>query len=389
MKLVSGIVNLINWSDNNMAKVFMTKKAFDGLDDSSLEYGIISKQTKVYLDLSDEELNKLLIPEDDEIGNGTNTLFDFQQEHTNVSFLTGKELFEQVKNNNYSSLTKIPDGIFVLNVDQPTAEKIKKQFGVICMSEEHIDFSILTRRHVEFCEREIKDNAVDYDLSPKPKHVTANDLIPDDMILPCNSVVVIDKYLFDDDKEGTCIAGLLARLLPRTLNAQCPCHLLIIYDNSKAGATEEMHKLAFKNISEIMYPVLKKINGLDITVEFLAGDFAPPKMFEDLHNRKIVTNYTLISAEHGFGMYDGHNRMKWDQEFSVEALYSDGLSNSSVTPDKKRQIILKKVGTIVKYAQEKFDKGNKRPQFRYGKNDKCNPTKISPNELENRLVIFS
>ena len=95
MKLVSGIVNLINWSDNNMAKVFMTKKAFDGLDDSSLEYGIISKQTKVYLDLSDEELNKLLIPEDDEIGNGTNTLFDFQQEHTNVSFLTGKELFEQ------------------------------------------------------------------------------------------------------------------------------------------------------------------------------------------------------------------------------------------------------------------------------------------------------
>ena len=205
----------------------MTKKAFDGLDDSSLEYGIISKQTKVYLDLSDEELNKLLIPEDDEIGNGTNTLFDFQQEHTNVSFLTGKELFEQVKNNNYSSLTKIPDGIFVLNVDQPTAEKIKKQFGVICMSEEHIDFSILTRRHVEFCEREIKDNAVDYDLSPKPKHVTANDLIPDDMILPCNSVVVIDKYLFDDDKEGTCIAGLLARLLPK--NFECTMPLSFTY----------------------------------------------------------------------------------------------------------------------------------------------------------------
>ena len=83
MKLVSGTVNLTNWNDNNMAKVFMTKKAFDGLDDSSLEYGIISKQTKVYLDLSDEELNKFLIPEDDEIGNGTNTLFDFQQEHTN------------------------------------------------------------------------------------------------------------------------------------------------------------------------------------------------------------------------------------------------------------------------------------------------------------------
>jgi hypothetical protein len=370
-----------------MASVYLTKKAFESMEDSSLEYNILSKQTKVYVDMTDDQLDKLLIPDDESLGYGTNPFFDFQEEHVNVTFSAAKEIFDQIKNGNYSAIGKIPDGIFVLDVDEKTAENIKNSFGVLCMSEDNMDFSILTRRHTEFCEREIKDNAVEYDLATKPRHLTFADLIPEDMILPCNSIVVIDKYLFDDDKEGKCLIGILSRLLGKKLQRSY-CHLLIIFDNAKVGTSEENRKEAFRNIVTGLQPIIEKINDLRIKVEFLAGDFNPPKMFEDMHNRKIVTNYSIITAEHGFGMYDNKDHMKWDQKFTIESLYSDGINTTSITPEKERQIIMKKVCSIVRYAREKFDKNNPRPQFRFGQDAKANPTKISPKDLVNRLERF-
>jgi len=370
-----------------MASVFLTKKAFESMDDSSLEYKIISKQTKVYVDLTEKELVELLEPEDESLGYGANSLFDFQEEHTNVSFCAAKEIFDQIKLGNYSAFGIIPDGIFVLDIDENTAKNIENTYGVLCMTENKMDLSVLTRKHSEICEREIKDNAVDYDLTPKPSHLTVGQLIPEDVILPCNCVVVIDKYLFDDDKEGKCLAEILSRLLNRRLKKSF-CHLLIIFDNAKAGPSEEIRKEAFRNIVTRLQPAIEKVNDLYIKVEFLAGDFNPPKMFEDMHNRKIITNYSVITAEHGFGMFNSRNQMKWDQKFSVESLYSDGITTSSITPERERQLIIRKVCAIVKYAKEKFDKTNSRPEFRFGQDTKANPTKISPRDMINRLVKF-
>ena len=371
-----------------MASLFLTKNAFESIDDSSLEYRIISKQTKVYVDLSKDELDELLLPEDDSLGYGTNSFFDFQKDHTNVSFCAAKETFDQIKLGNYSAFGNIPDGIFVLDVDEKTAKNIENAYGVLCMTEDKMDFSMLTRKHSEFCEREIKDNAVDYDLSPNPSHLTIGQLIPEEVILPCNCIIVIDKYLFDDDEEGKCLAEILSRLLNRKLNKSY-CHLLIIFDNAKAGGpTEETRKAAFRNIVTGLQPSFERVNDLQIKVEFLAGDFNPPKMFEDMHNRKIITNYTIITAEHGFGMFNKRNQMKWSQKFTVESLYSDGISTSSVTPEKERQLIMKKVCSIVRYARDKFDKTDSRPKFRFGQDTKANPTKISPKDLVNRLERF-
>ena len=370
-----------------MASIFLTKKAFESIDDTSLEYKIVSKQTKVYVDLSKEDLVELLEPEDNNLGYGTNSLFDFQEDHTNISFCAAKDIFDQIKHGNYSAFGEYPDGIFVLDVDEGTAEKIKNAYGVLCMSEDKIDFSILTRKHSEFCEREQKDNAVEYDLSTKPSHLTISQLIPEEVILPCNCIVVIDKYLFKDDKDGKCLVEILSRLLNRKLNKSF-CHLLIIFDNSDVGPTEELRKEAFRNIVTGLQPMIEKVNDLQLKVEFLAGDFNPPKMFEDMHNRKIITNYSIISAEHGFGMYNKSNQMKWDQKFTVESLYSEGINTSCGTPEKERQIIMKKVCSIVRYAKEKFDKTSRRPEFRFGQDSKANPTKISPMNMVNRLVRF-
>lgn len=370
-----------------MASVYLTKKAFESLDDSSLEYRIISKQTKVYVDLSKDQLDELMIPEDSDLEYGSNSLFDFQEQYSNVSFCSAKDTFEQIKNGNYSAFEKIPDGIFVLNVDQKKADDIKSLYGVLCMPEEKINFSMLTNKHTELCEREIKDNAVEYDLNPKPSHLSIAQLIPDEVVLPCNSIVVIDKYLFDDDKDGKCLVKILSRVLSKKLQSSL-CHLLIIFDNAKAGPTEVMRKDAFRSIVTKMQPSFEKINDLHIKVEFLAGDFNPPKMFEDMHNRKILTNYSVITAEHGFGMYNSNGRMKWDQKFTVQSLYSDGLSTSSLTPEKERQKILTKVCSIVRYAEDKFDKTNNRPSFRFGQDTRANPIKVSPKDMKNRLIRF-
>lgn len=369
-----------------MASLFLTKKAFESIDDSSIEYKIVSKQTKVYVDLTNEELDELLEPDDESLGYGVNSLFDFQEDHTNVSFYAAKEIFDQIKRGNYSAFSEYPDGIFVLDVDEGTADNIRNAYGVLCMAENKLNFSMLTQRHSEFCEREEKD-VVDNTLTQNPTHLTISQLIPENVILPCNSIVVIDKYLFKDDKDGKCLVEILSRLLNRRLNKSY-CHLLIIFDNSDAGPTEEMRKNAFRDIVAGLQPVLERVNDLHIKVEFLAGDFNTPKLFEDMHNRKIITNYSIISAEHGFGMYNKRNQMKWDQKFTVESLYSDGLVTSSATPEKERQLIMKKVCSIMRYAREKFDKTNTRPKFRFGQDAKSNPTKISPTDMVNRLVRF-
>ena len=370
-----------------MASIFLTKKAFESMDDSSLEYKIISKQTKIYVDLSKEELTGLLEPDDSSLGYGVNPLFDFQEENTNVSFCAAKETFDQIKNGNYSAFGKIPDGIFVIDIDEKTAETLKNEYGILCMNESKMDFSILTQEHSEFCEREIKDKFVEYDLSPKPSHLTISQLIPENVILPCNCIIVIDKYLFKDDEEGRCMVEILSRLLNKKLKKSF-CHLLLVFDNKECCKSGEDSKSAFRRIVTGLQPILEKVNDLHIKVEFLAGDFNPPKMFEDLHNRKIITNYSVIGAEHGFGMFNDRNQMKWDQKFCIESLYSDGINTSSVTPEKERQIIMKKVCSIVRYAVEKFDKTDARPAFRFGQDMKANPTKISPKDLVNRLVGF-
>ena len=387
MKLVGGTANLTNWNVYNMASIFLTKKAFESMDDSSLEYRIISKQTKVYVDLTEKELIETLEPEHECLGYGVNSLFDFQEEHANVSFCAAKETFDQIKNGNYSAFGRNPDGIFVIDMDDKTAETVKNEYGVLCMNEGKMDFSVLTQEHREFCEREIKDKFVEYDLSPKPVHLTINQLIPENVILPCNSIVVIDKYLFKDDEEGKCLTEILSRLLNRKLKKSF-CHLLIIFDNKESCKSGEDRKDAFRRIVTGMQPILEKVNDLHIKVEFLAGDFDPPKMFEDMHNRKIITNYSVISVEHGFGMFNDKNQIKWDQKFTVESLYSDGITTSSVTPEKERRIVMNKVCSIVRYATEKFDKTSTRPAFRFGQDAKANPTKIAPKDLVNRLVRF-
>ena len=86
---------------------------------------------------------------------------------------------------------------------------------------------------------------------------------------------------------------------------------------------------------------------------------------------------------------------KVNPEFVMELGRIDILVHD---PDGKNAIIIenkidagdqeKQLYRYYKYAKEKFDKTNSRPEFRFGQDTKANPTKISPKDMINRLVKF-
>ena len=365
-----------------MASFYLSFDAFNKIYNSnSVEFQIMTKQKTVYLDLSDNELDSYMLPDEGSLGDETNPLFDFQQSYANVSYKSGKQLFEDVKNDLYDKLYTIPDGIFILDVNEKKAKDLSKQYGVICISSNNIDLSFLTSQNSVYCEREIKK---DYDGEAfNPKHFELTTIIPGRVLHPSNTIIVIDKYLFKDDPDGNSITKLLSFLLKKELKRGI-CQVLIIFQNASLQKEDDRKKY-FKNIVEKMYDTISDIHKLDIELEFFAGDY-DPSFWDDMHNRKIITNYSILSAEHGLGMYL-NKKMRWDQKITVESLYSQGLTTCKQTTEDQIGIILKKIRFMIENAKKKFDKNTDRPKYRYSRDRNTNPNEVSPSDITNRLVI--
>lgn len=375
-----------------MASIYLTKEAFDkiSLEEDSLEFKIITRQHDVYLDMSNEQILDLLDPDEETMQESPSSLFEFQQEFHTIAFKTGKSIFDNVRRKNYDVLLDIPNGIFIFDVDKATADSIKNKYGVICMSSNDIDFSVLTKSNTIYLERE-KMEYPPFDEEQKAEHYNINQIITDDVLTPCNTFVIIDKYIFKDDKEGKCLVEILSRLIPKTLK-ESVCHVLIIFDTCCDSPLKKEE--VFRQISTDIQQKIAKIHDKNIVVEFLAGG-RQSTLFGDMHNRNIISNYCIISAEHGLSFYDNRGRSLYDQKVSIQGLYSDGLANKSHSPEHGINLIRRKVINIIRFAQEHFSKdlkkdleGNKYPEYRFSQDGKCNPVKISPKDIKNRLVAI-
>lgn len=372
-----------------MASFYLTRKAFDSIRPDTIEYKILGKQNQIFLDMSQDELYDE--NDNDEVTDyGLSSLCDFQLEFANVSFESGREIHDAALKGCYTKLLEIPDGIFVLNTSKEKASEISKKYGILCLSDQEFDFDMLTRSHSKFMERQISvdESAVEINKPINDNPIQLSNIFPDEVMLPCNTAIIIDKYLLNkDDKTGKITSRILEKIFKTGLLSDTGQLLFIVEVSNTPNRKED-----FKAIAENVYREFTNIHNSKFFVAFL-GVNSIEKIFGDLHNRCIITNYAVISAEHSLALVNERGYSKYDQYFTIRNLYSEGITNRSDTPEKARRMILRKVQGHVDIAIRHFDKNNEAPNFLYAHERDgslvSKPRKVSPSDLKNRFIKIS
>ena len=177
-------------------------------DDSDTWYKILCKQQCI-------NINHAV--DDEEFYNEDNPLLLFSQMN-GVEFNDASSYINDVINDNTKVLEQ-PCGAFILNIDSAKASEIQKRFGVICQSTEEKNAKPLT----------IGDITI---TTTTPG--TWAKRMPLGKVLPSNTLILIDRYLFGSENDETLqdsydnILDMMNAFMPETFDSEY--HICIIFD---------------------------------------------------------------------------------------------------------------------------------------------------------------
>lgn len=182
-------------------------------------YKIFQDKPTFVFDLNDDELDSILGDSGNDI---TQFLLGYDIEHK-----AQKGILDNFKNNAKSMMDE-PRGLFFLDVDEKTANKIRIDYGVLVISSEHIDDTIfdkgIFRYRVDSNYKELGNI-----------HDSWTKVLQDMKMMPCNSIVISDSYMFNTANiDIKCcvknIEGLLDAVLPQDFADTF--HILLFTDDN-------------------------------------------------------------------------------------------------------------------------------------------------------------
>lgn len=231
----------------------------------------------------------------------------------------GKDIFNDLEKHP-EVIAKYPSSVFILDIDVNEAARLQQKYGVIVQSFQHLDDAILTAVSQKNIYIEDGDINIGWsDVFKGVKDIPVNSIIINDRNLFTNDQVtkyvngnVKEKHLFGVDN----VASILNTILPRTLDI--PFHVLIVCD--KAGI--ENH-LTVKNVIRYLNSLKKQLNRpYVINMELLAVS-NQSSLYASTHNRRILTNYALLTFDHKINAFDGRCS-RVSQMITVNKLFSHG-----------------------------------------------------------------
>ena len=117
------------------------------------------------------------------------------------------------------------------------------------------------------------------------------DVLDTAQVIPINAAIIIDNYIFNAfDRRKSSLYNLVTALVPEGLTI--PFHLTIFVNNGKNDLKKEKMNQVVTEIHELKL-------GSEIKVSIVAHMSG-----EITHDRKILTNYHLITSGRGFGIID-------------------------------------------------------------------------------------
>lgn len=373
-----------------MFKLFISESSLENfiLDEQDKDvaqqdnwYKILQKQKVIYV-LSDKNIDySNLSTEQAQI----NPLFLLLQ--SGKDFVDTTHYLNDIDNNPQRVLEN-PCGAFLLDIDKTKADDIQKKYGVICQSTGSIDGS--------FWKSNVYNAHIS--ISKDEKDHSWNEFLKGINILPSNSLLVIDRYLFsyENDSKTSLEDGIdnlfdiLKAILPDTFSKSEDYHILLIFDgkelnepkNSKClFGDESIHSNdeCFEKLAKTLMSKKKELNrNYNILFEIVSLT-SDNYGYADTHNRRILTNYCIIRADHLLKAFKD-NKGTCAQNIDSDTLFSTGIDKGkSDMPEKAHTDLLTSLKKALDYAR-----GEAAPNYKYALNKNVGK---SIKDLINRLFL--
>lgn len=279
-------------------------------------FKVFTKQDVIYVSSWDEK--KYLTAED--------PLFHLTESY-NVEIRYETKYIEAIPHK-HELVTQYWNGIFLLDISEEDAAEIQHDYGVICQSIKHMDFSVLKDPGLRFSP---KKGSHDYSWEIILNRISAE-------YYPSNRLFVVDRYLFSKKKEFENalinIFNILNVMLP-THKLKCPYRISLIIGQQEKGDSVPLSQIT-RCVCELI-PYLKRPYTIDIEVFYhthLSG------LYTSSHNRCILTNYTVTQLEHMLNAFEnGESRCM--QTILPQGLFTmSGLDGYCDSPHKTHHDVM-------------------------------------------------
>ncbi len=228
----------------------------------------------------------------------------------------GKDIFDNLENHP-EIIANFPTSAFILDIKPEEAAMLQKMYGVIVQSYERLDDAILTT---------VSRSSID--VAAGETGVGWNDVLTGVKDLPTNAIIINDRNLFSNDQiiknpDGSIkerrlngvdnISNVLDLLLPRTLETDF--HVLIVCEKKPTN-----HLTVKELISQLNKTKRILDRPYNVIIELLAVT-SGSQVYQATHNRRVLTNYGLITFDHAVNAFAG-NKSRAEQLIHVHKLFS-------------------------------------------------------------------
>lgn len=355
-----------------MFKVFISASSLERLclnemslplKDRSNWFVLLSKQDVIYLDKDIDSTWSLDDP-----------LFMFSQSF-GITFKEAKSNYNNAAANNPTSFLEHPHDAFLLDLNPEQAEDIKNKFGVMCQSTQDLSYCA------------IAESGCHFNLVKNGRGHSWNELFADNGNVPSNSLIIVDRYLFG--YEGKLCSGytdgvnnikqILSTALPQ--NIECDFNVLIIFDaESSTDHNFDLDAVA-TDLENYKINVLDRPYNIDI--ELLSVTSRCPR-YEETHNRRVLSNYYIVYAEHLLKAFRQNGESMTTQKLNLDFSYSEGLRDRSDVPQKTIDNLVSKLQELFYSARYSIQNNtNISGEYTYYFNGQLDTV----DHLRNRLIL--
>lgn len=274
-----------------------------------------------------------------------------------------------------------PYAILLIEANHNDAKNISSKYGCCCYSFNDIPVDSL-----------LFQESIEINVDKEDVKTDWGCLLFSDYVSPSNSLIFIDRYLFSEDSSGlksedgiNNVFDILNKILPHTLDKEY--HILLVFDastlsksplNNNSNANESY--TPFKRISTQINSLKKRLNRTyNIVIETVSIDHNC-SYYSDTHNRRILSNYFIIRAEHSLKAF------RDSKSLYSQSLFLDWVASKGIVRSRKSDVPAKALNKClkgIKNAINQLKKSKEPPSFSQNGN-----SNISIQEIKNRLLNF-
>lgn len=243
-----------------------------------------------------------------------------------TSIEVDNELLEEIKEDN-SKVLELVNPAYILDFKAEDAKSIEEKYGVIFLPTSNTPRPVLAKR------------GWDIDTADNSKPNTWEFFLKGNKV-NFNSLVIVDRYFFSSQTGETFEDSLFN--LRMILNSLLPAKNMhkftvsIIFDESKSDFG--MQELATK-VNKVKKNIIGKT---PFTLELISID-SNCYMYEETHDRFIISNYFVINASHKIKAFNAQQKSLCAQKLTFDYLYSKGIEEDDIssTPEVSQDRVLK------------------------------------------------